>query len=183
MGDDLNAIKLDFTAVMNVGREEEMQTLLSALKKFRVDSGRDKKPRSRQNRHGQGGSASSPAIFIHGASGIGKSKLVDAFWEQAVTRTDKEAAETRHGNATATRCLFCRGTFEEGRSDSDPFSAVTASFNMLIQSLLKESSNGMPTSKSTLTKSASVSTSESYWKAKFTETLKEEAPVLGTIIP
>jgi hypothetical protein len=69
--------------------------------------------------------STSSAIFIQGASGIGKSVLVDSFWEH-VTSTEV--------TATATQCLLCRGTFEEGRSDSDPFwqsmPASICSFNL-----------------------------------------------------
>jgi predicted ATPase len=196
---DLNSVKLDFTAVMNVGRDEEMQTLLSALEKLTVKSGDDHadagddnpttsglNPGTRQNKKRQRNSTSS-AIFIQGAPGIGKSVLVDAFWKQSVTSAEAAKNKCENATATATQCLFCRSKFEEGRSDSDPFYAITTCFNMLIQSLLKDSSTDMPTSNTNSTKStleaSSQSNNEAYWKARFTEALKEEAPILGTIIP
>jgi predicted ATPase len=132
-----NSIKLDFTKGKHVGREEEMQTLLSALERTCDASNRNP----------------SCAIFIEAPSGMGKSNLADAFWERA------------QNSQCATQCLFCRGKFEEGRSTSDPFSAVAESLNMLIQSLVQSNEAG------------------SYWKVRFTEAFKEEAPVLGTMIP
>lgn len=94
-------------------------------------------------------------------------------------KAENVKAEYKNATATATatakQSLFCRGKFEEGRSDSDPLSAVTASFKMLIQSLVKESAS--------TSESMSMSNNEAYWKARFTEALKEEAAVLGTIIP
>jgi predicted ATPase len=134
-----HSVKLDFTEVELLSRKEELEQLVSAFQRVCDTS------------ENTSSNPSSSAIFIEGEGGAGKDLLLDNFWQHALN------------SQYAEKVLLCRGDFEEGRSSSDPFSAVADSMNMLIGSL--------------------VAANEECWKERFTETLKAEAPVLGTIIP
>jgi predicted ATPase len=103
-----HSVKLDFTSVQMVGRDEELQQLLAAFQRACDAS-----------------IPSTCAILIQGALGVGKTFLVDAFWEQA------------QASPVQPSSLFCRGEFEQCSSASDPFSAVAESFSTLIASLVE----------------------------------------------
>jgi predicted ATPase len=110
-------VELDFNEIKLCGRQEELSQLQNSLQ--RVTSNASLK-------HGPG-LKGSQVVLIEGASGSGKSALVEAFREAVVDQN----------------YIFCWGKFEENRAVAEPFSAFAECISSLFDALFRSSPTWM----------------------------------------
>jgi predicted ATPase len=106
-------VELDFNGIKLCGRQEELSQLENAFQRVTSNASlgeRGVAPEGRQ------------VVLIEGASGSGKSALVEAFREVVVDQNQ----------------IFCWGKFEENRAVTEPFSAFAECMGNLFDALYRK---------------------------------------------